>query len=154
MSAIVSCTYTTVGCTSHLVLKHFGASKVMLLMNFPAIMQQVLLVNFQVGDGDPFAQLLQKLWTRQSLIFLAVVSSTWFCCSQLVKDVIESIWAAGAACSLSSWCYPKCHSRRLLELVILFIFILVEHGKSCAFHACFLNFVFIWQGYLWCVVEN
>ncbi|XP_046651132.1 uncharacterized protein LOC124342213 [Daphnia pulicaria] len=47
MSAIVSC-------TSHLVQKHFRASK--------------------VGNGDPFAQLLQEFRTRQSLSFMAVAS--------------------------------------------------------------------------------
>jgi hypothetical protein len=100
------------GCTSHLVQKHFRPSKVILLMNFSLIIQFVLLVDVKVGDRDPFAQLLQKLRTRQSLSFMTVVSSTWFCYSQLVKDVIESSWAAAAACSLSSWCYPKCHCRK------------------------------------------
>jgi hypothetical protein len=56
MSAIVSC-------ISHAVQKHIRAGKVILLNNLPAIMQWVLLVDFQVGDGDPFAQLLQKLRT-------------------------------------------------------------------------------------------
>jgi hypothetical protein len=36
----------------------------MLLINFPAIMLvDVLLVDVQVGGGDPIAQLLQKLRT-------------------------------------------------------------------------------------------
>jgi hypothetical protein len=61
-----------------------------LLMNFTLIIQFVLLVDVKVGDRDPFAQLLQKLRTRQSLSFMTVVSSTWFCYSQLGKDVIES----------------------------------------------------------------
>jgi hypothetical protein len=68
------------------------------------------------GEGDPFAQLLQKLRTRQNPSFMAVVSSTWFCCSQLVKDVIESGLAAAAACSLSTWCYPMCHCRKTSEI--------------------------------------
>ncbi|EFX88033.1 hypothetical protein DAPPUDRAFT_234700 [Daphnia pulex] len=36
-----------------------------------------------VTYGDPFAQLLQKIRTRQSLSFMAVISLMWFCCSQL-----------------------------------------------------------------------
>jgi hypothetical protein len=47
---------------------------------------------------------------------MAVVSSTWFCCSQLVKDLIESGLAAAAACSLSTWCYPMCHCRKTSEI--------------------------------------
>jgi hypothetical protein len=47
-------------------------------MNFLAIMLVDVLLVVKVGDGDPIAQLLQKLKTRQSLSFMAVVSSTWF----------------------------------------------------------------------------
>ncbi|EFX88776.1 hypothetical protein DAPPUDRAFT_234172 [Daphnia pulex] len=36
----------------------------------------------KVRDGDPFAQLLQKLRTQLSLSFMAVISLMWFCCSQ------------------------------------------------------------------------
>ncbi|EFX62766.1 hypothetical protein DAPPUDRAFT_336458 [Daphnia pulex] len=46
---------------------------------------------------------------------MAVESSTWFCCSQLVKDVIESSRAAAAACSLSSGVIPSVTAGRLLE---------------------------------------
>ncbi len=52
-----------VSSTSHLVPKHFRASKVILLINLLAIMQ---LVDFQVGDGDPFAQLLAIQNTTKS----------------------------------------------------------------------------------------
>jgi hypothetical protein len=48
-----------------------------------------MLVDVLVRDRDPFAKLLQKLRTQQSLSFMAVISLTWFCCSQLMKGMME-----------------------------------------------------------------
>jgi hypothetical protein len=52
---------------------------------------------------------------------MAVVSSTWFCCSQLVKDVIESSLAAAAAVLHAVYLagvIPSATTGTLLELVI------------------------------------
>jgi hypothetical protein len=97
--------------TSHLVQKHFRASKVIMLINFPAIMHYVLLVDVQVRDS--FAQLLYllKKWQKSEL---------HGCCSiNLVllqpaggKGVIKSSSAAAASCSVSSCCYPYCYNRK------------------------------------------
>jgi hypothetical protein len=120
----------------------------MLLMNFPAIMQYVLLVDFQVKEGDPFAQLLQKLRTRQSMelhgcciINMVSLQPPGERCdpSQVELQLLHAVYQAVVI--------PSVTPGELLQLVILLI-LLVEHGKSLGFYVCFLNFVFNWQVYL------